>query len=948
MNNAPLLCNPLRYYPRPLAADDPSRPETLHSRHFDLSRQLISMFQLHSIPKRWFGTVALVFLFLLPGACGAEIFVAATLGEPYGVATIEIPVNPPVVGDPLPALEVSEQSGRVLYPIAEDLRTDVESTRGPDQRPGRLLDRVRTVIRDLTDDEEEPQQTIARRVSFLFIGDEPLRVQLGDSNERFGTYEIVPSNNPPMHTSMLATWWKSYSEAAKRQIDSADYPASVENYLLAMLSSRTGQSLPEWFIEAPPVEDELLSTLKLIGGAKGVVERAFRESAIGWAQDPPVASLPLPEPPRWAPLYEAPSLQEVAVEPLATRIPPEFFYIRYGSFENYLWFRDLSDEYGGDISRMLMLNGLANESAARVERQLSMRTTQLSRMLGPTVIEDQALVGKDLFLGDGASMGVIFQAKNIFLLRTSLNNDRSGVAAKDGEVTLKQIKLDDRPVSLLSSVDNRVRSYMAVDGDFIMIANSETMIRRFFRVGQGSKSLAETASFRLSRQLMPLDRNDVIFVYFSPYLLRELVSPQYLIELRRRSHANADIALVHLARLAASQELDRDDSSTQLVEQRGIDSLIDLGFLPSRFSDRPDGSGVITLGSQAVDTLRGARGTFLPISDTSIDAVTPDEAEWYSRIADQYTTRFPTIDPIMIGIQREVIADSPSLERVTVHAEIAPWDPGKYGTLAKQLGPPTTIGMQFAPDDIVAVQAHVASAQLGPPTHLFAAIKDNTPPPPEDFKGFLSLYQSLRRVPGYLGAWPQPGALDRLPLGLGVGQPVGPGMSRLLGGVYRYTDGQYSVLSFQPEVLQSTLPLLSAIDAEDSAQVRFRAGNLRNSRIEGWVNEQLYQRAREGSLAGANFLGLLSRQLRVVPHQAMDRAKQVLGARLQCPLGGQYQYDSVTEQWVSDAWGGQSPPMLPPANYLAPALTWFRGAKGSLTQYQDRLVADAVIDIQRQ
>jgi hypothetical protein len=173
-------------------------------------------------------------------------------------------------------------------------------------------------------------------------------------------------------------------------------------------------------------------------------------------------------------------------------------------------------------------------------------------------------------------------------------------------------------------------------------------------------------------------------------------------------------------------------------------------------------------------------------------------------------------------------------------------------------------------------------------------------------------------------------------------------MSRLLGGVYRYTDGQYSVLSFQPEVLQSTLPLLSVIDAEDSAQVRLRAGNLRNSRIEGWVNEQLYKRAREGSLAGANFLGLLSRQLRVVPNEAMDRAEQVLGARLQCPLGGHYQYDSVTEQWVSDAWGGRSPPMLPPANYLAPALTWFRGAKASLTQYQDRLVADAVIDIQRQ
>ena len=913
------------------------------------------MLQLNQIPTRWFCTAVLVTVFVSPSARAVEIFAGATLGQPYGVATIEIPVNPPVVGDPLPPLEVSEETGRILYPIAEDLRTDVTSPRGSETERGRrpLLDRVRNVIRDLTDGEDEPQQTVARRVSFLFIGDQPLRVRVGGRDNPLGTYEIVPSNNPPVHATMLATWWKSYSEAAQRQIDAADYPASVENYLLAMLSGRTNQPLPDWYVEAPPVEDDLLSTLKLIGGAKGVVESAFRESAIGWAKDPPAASLPLPAPPRWEPLFEASDLQEVAVEPLATRIPPECFYVRYGSFENFLWFRDLSEEYGGDVSRMLMLHGLENKSTARVERQLSMQTTQLSRMLGPTVIEDQALVGKDLFLGDGASMGVIIQAKNVFLLKTSLNSDRAGVAAKDGEVTLKQLKLDNHPVTLLSSVDNRVRSYMAVDGDFIMVANSETIIRRFFEVSQGAQSLADTAAFRLSRQLMPLERKDVIFAYFSPHMLRELVSPKYLIELRRRSHANADIALVHLARLAAAQELDRGELDRgelddQPLEQRGIDQLIDLGFLPSRFSARADGSGVITVGTDAVDTLRGARGTFLPIADASIDAVTSEEAEWYNRIADQYTTRFPTIDPIMVGVQREMVSDSPSLERVTVHAEVAPWDPGKYGMLAKQLGPPTRVGMQFAPDDIVAVQAHVAAAQLGPPTHLFAAIKDNTPPAPEDFKGILNLYQSLRSVPGYLGAWPQPGALDRLPLGLGVGQSVGPGMSRLLGGVYRYTDGQYSVLSFQPEVLRSTLPLLAAVDADDSAQVRLRAGNLRNSRIEGWVNEQLYKRAREGSLAGANFLGLMSRQLSVSPNESMDRAEQVLGARLQCPLGGQYQYDPSIEQWVSDAWGGAVPPLLPPQNYLAPALTWFRGAKASLTQYEDRLVADAVIDIQRQ
>jgi hypothetical protein len=301
----------------------------------------------------------------------------------------------------------------------------------------------------------------------------------------------------------------------------------------------------------------------------------------------------------------------------------------------------------------------------------------------------------------------------------------------------------------------------------------------------------------------------------------------------------------------------------------------------------------------------------------------------------------------MFGIQRHS-ADEAGLERITVHAEIAPWDPGKYGTLARQLGPPTRVAMRFAPDDIAALQAHVASPQLGPPTHLFAAIKDSVPPQPDDFQGLINAYFSLRQIPGYLGAWPQPGALDRLPLGLGIGQPVGPGMSRLIGGVYRYTDGRFSILSFQPDVIQASLPFLSATDVEDSAQIRARVGNLNGSRIEGWVKEQLYQRAKEGSVAGADFLSLLSRQLRVEPEQVVDAAEQILGAKLQCTLGGQYVHEPSSGRWVSTAWGGQTAPPTPPPDYQAPALKWFRGCVASVTQYDDRLVADAVIDIARQ
>jgi hypothetical protein len=356
---------------------------------------------------------------------------------------------------------------------------------------------------------------------------------------------------------------------------------------------------------------------------------------------------------------------------------------------------------------------------------------------------------------------------------------------------------------------------------------------------------------------------------------------------------------------------------------------------------------VISVGDQIVDTLRGARGTFLPIADVEVETVTAEEAAWYRQIAQVYSDRFPQIDPIMVGVGRSTVDPQTGIERITLHAEIAPWQAEKYGWIAHQLGPPTQLALEFAPDDIVALQAHVASPQLGPPTHLFAAIKDSIPPEPEDFDGILNIYRSLRQIPGYLGAWPQPGALDRLPLGLGRGQPVGPGMSRLIGGLYRYTGGGFSILSFQPEVLQASLPFLAAVDVADSAQVRIRIGNLNGSQIENWVNGQLYELSSAASGAGANFLGLLSRQLRVNPSQVGSASEKIMGAEVQCTLGGEYQYAAEVGHWSSTAWQGDMLPATAPPDYVAPLLEWFRGTSATVTQYDDRLVADAEIDIQR-
>lgn len=896
-------------------------------------------------------------------ALGQSPVVAVSSTEvPLSVATVEIPLQTPVLGDGLPTLALVPHD-RVHFAVSKNLQT--RASRRPSEQPlpplgrGRLLGRVGNLIREIAGADDQTQ-TVARRLSFLFEGDTPFSIQVTDRGNLIGAYEVQPVIDPNAYGSFLSQWWSDFTEQTKQQIDSTDMPPWVPTYSVAMLSSRLGLPLPAWYGEESASEESnpLLMTLKWVGGAAEIADEIFASAAIGssgpMAGSVDVTAMDLPATINWQSSDDAnlpEGAPEPTVEPLANRVPPECFYIRYGKFENYLWFQDLTAEFGGDISRMITLSGLSNDGAARLQKQLGIQMTAMGRLMGPSVITDQALIGRDLFLQDGAAMGVVFQPTSVFVLRTSLTNDRQQLASESESISLKNVELAHGQGTLLRSSDNSIRSYMVEHDGFICVTNSESIADRFLEVGKDGKSLGKTQGFRKARHWMPLERDDTIFAYFSPEMLQGLMSPQYLIELRRRMQSEADIALVHLARLAA--EAFRADGESTLTE---IDQLVGAGFLPNHFGVRADGSGVVSVGERVMDTRRGSRGTFLPIPDNPIDRVTTTEAEWFREIAVAYEDQFPSFDPIYVGVQREVLSadenpkqpSNEKRERLIIHAEIAPWQAESYGWWAQQLGPPTQVAIRFADDDLIAVQAHVASDQLGPPTHLFVGIKDTIPPKPEAVDGVLSGYRALKGLPGYLGAYPYPGALDRLPLGLGRGTPVGPGMNRLLGGVYRFTGGGFSVLSFQPEILNATLPVLAAEEVDDIAQARAHVGNLRGSQLEGYFNSLLYDRSATTSLAGAEFLESLTNQLNVPPSSASNEAAKILGGSVQCTLGGQYQ--AITEsEWASTAWGDglNQPASFPPAGYQAPILQWFRGLDAKVTQYPNRLVADAVIDVAR-
>lgn len=898
-------------------------------------------------------------LAIVATAVGQEpISVIAISGEPFGVARIRLPIQPGESGGENQSVSVNEADGRVFYPatraITEIGRSGpplVEIPAGRGVGEGRLLGRITNAVRLLSS--EQVERTVAHDVWFLFRGNEPFTAVLGDANRTRVAIIPQPASGPlargvdaPLGgdalSAALLDWWSVYTDSAARNIRNGDYPPLVETYLTSMLSGRLGLPLPEELrADRGEQATSIATTLELVAGTEQMRNRVLQRVAQGDTERAASAELPLPAPPQWQ-LPPPPITENVSLEPIASRVPADCFYLRFGSFTNYLWFRDLSNEYGGDITRMVTLRGFDYGATRRTEARLVLKATELSRVMGPTVVEDMAFVGSDMFLTEGPSLGVLMKARNPFLLGASLRNDRDRAARTTPGATLRDVTIDGRTVSFLSTPDNRIRSFMVNDGDYFFVSTSETLVRQFLETGRGGASLADNAQFRYARELMPSEHDYTMFAFFSTGFLQGLVSPQYQIELRRRLYATADIALVHLAQTASAGEGDR---LTQ------IDALVAAGFLPTGIGRRPDGSGPIVAGAEVIDSRRGSRGSFLPIADVEVSGVTAEEAEWYAERAEFYSREWQQMDPIIAGLRRVEVPGAPGRERLEIHTEVAPLVPEKYGWIARQLGPPTRVAIRFAPDDIAGIQAHVVSDQLDgtiPPHHLFAAIKDTLPPDPAEIDGLLDKYWALKSLAAYVGAWPQPGIIDRLPLGLGNGRPVGPGMTRLLGGLYRYQGGGFSILSFIPEVIHASLPYLAAAEAVEPAQVRLHVDNLQGTQLERWVSQQLYDRNYQTSLAGARLLDSLSQQLKVDQDAAAEVAATLLDAQLQCPLGGEYvlRTEGGATRWVSTAWADASAPEIMPADYTPPLLRWFRGAAARLTQYDARLVLDAVVDME--
>ncbi len=904
-------------------------------------------------------------------AAQGSIASSAIAGKPFGVGHISVPIGPGDE-DSLPRIFIRETSDRVFYPAIVAGESDPPQV--VRQQPpsggrriggGALVQRLKSAIETAR---QQSQPFLSAEIDFLFTGDQPLEIWIEGLSTPPQRVALAPSPTASAGTSdllkpNLQRWYSTYAAAAIKQLAAGDYAPVFQTFMVETMARRLELqpiSLRPENSKSPSSRDadplvKPQSTLELLASTEAIRDQMLQQTLRKPARQLGQKNVALPQPPIWNQQPVAPTPDDLPIESIATAVPDDCFYLRFGRFANYLWFRTLSTGKGAGLGQMMTIRGTDSFANARIEKMLATKATLLAKLFGDAIIGDMAIIGNDLYLQDGASMGVLFEARNVAQLQSSIDSERKQFAkssASEG-VQLDTLQISGRPVTLLSNRDHTIRSFRVVEGNRLLICTSQNLVERFLAVQDGASSLAQSAEFRYGRLLMPLQNEYELFGYFPSKMFQRLVSPQYNIELRRRYAAKARIAAVEMASLMAAAEN---------VPVTDVDSLVDAGYLPPWFNDSGDGSQIVRDGERWVDSRRGGLGGFLPVTDVPLLDCTAEEAELYEQDAAFYSNTWKSTEPLMFGLRRFESPLGPAVERLAIEAHVTSFQADKLGTLGRYLAPPVDTIIATPPDDMVSIQVHTAGQNIlgshSPDNVLFAGLKDSLPPQPTKEKRLLEIWRAVSHTPFYLGAWPSPGYLDQLPLGLGGSRPDLNGYSRALLGMWRWQGSGFSVVSFDRSLLDQAVAYVQPVIAPDPAQVRLLVRDLERSQLAGWVNTFWYRRSFAASRGNLRLLDAMQQQFHLSPEAALASSQYLLDTRLVCPLGGQYKpeitADTPSSRWANSALTAGDvmrvdlESLYAPPDYQADWIGWMRGLQAHVTQTSEGLTLIATADVQRQ
>ena len=193
------------------------------------------------------------------------------------------------------------------------------------------------------------------------------------------------------------------------------------------------------------------------------------------------------------------------------------------------------------------------------------------------------------------------------------------------------------------------------------------------------------------------------------------------------------------------------------------------------------------------------------------------------------------------------------IDRIAVDVLMSPFAPQHFQLLQTYLGPAEARQLAKVPGDVAAIDLALTDQRV------FAGLRNVGRPTTVGVASLLPSGRLRDLLVGYIGTTGESlGPLAVLNIGIPAESDAdGYAMSRL--GGWRRQFGQFTVFSFQRDVLEEATPQLHFDNAKRPAQIRVRIDDISQSRIAPGLNDLGYARTRATSLGNLRFLESLDR-----------------------------------------------------------------------------------------
>jgi hypothetical protein len=412
-------------------------------------------------------------------------------------------------------------------------------------------------------------------------------------------------------------------------------------------------------------DDALVDLMDTFAGRSAVqAALATRRGAVSSATKAPrivpVAGLAGPELSRhpWAALLNRLG-KPAPPEPLAAAAPADFYFVRGKSFAAFSDMLSFVQDFGAPAADLLDGSRTERGTLPRYLAELGVETGELSRVLGPEVVQELALVGSDPYVHEGTDVTLVFRLRSPLLFRAARLKALDAHGAAHGGTQRSNFAHEGITVEVTRSADGRVRQHYAVVGELELVSNSPAAIKRVISTALGKNpSLAgqEDFQYMLARDAdVPAD----VLAFIGDLFVEKVVGPAQKIAAARRHLALAELTGPPVAALLYGWIHGKSPQDRQELARSGL--------LAPQDSKHADGAKIEWQPGRAPRSTWGTPAALEPLLDLpAVTKVSAAERDSYQEFARAYQARWSRyMDPIALRLSAVRRGDAKGL-----HAEL--------------------------------------------------------------------------------------------------------------------------------------------------------------------------------------------------------------------------------------------------------------------------------------